>query len=164
MVKRDNIFVLTGKIRTGKTTAAIKWAKGKNAAGIVQPVIEGKRFFIDLTTEEKFGLTAERGDETIVVGNYIFSAEAFLRARNILSSAINSDSEWIIIDEFGKLEVNNSGLEPTVSELIKIVRSESKKKLLIIIRDYLLEEFLERENLSRIDVFIINSPEKLFYI
>ena len=160
----DNIFVFTGKIKTGKTTAASKWAKGKNTVGILQPVIEGQRFFIDLATGEKIGMNSVGDDKTIAVGDYIFSAEAFSRARNILTSAINSDSEWIIIDEYGKLEVNNTGLEPTISELIKKVRTESNKKLLIIIRDYLLDKFLAKQNLSRIDVFIINSPEKLFYI
>ncbi len=163
-MKTDSIFILTGKIRSGKTTAVAEWSKMKNAGGVLQPVINGERFFIDLFSGKKIKMNAENNEESISIGEYVFSASAFSQARNVLSDSFYSGAEWIIADEFGKLEMKDSGLEPAVSELLLKVKNTREKKLLIIIRDYLVNDFLDKQNLSRADVFIINSPEKLFYI
>ncbi len=163
-MKADSIFILTGKIHSGKTTAVAEWSKTKKAGGILQPVINGERFLVDLSSEEKFKMNAENNEESISIGDYVFSASAFLRARSVLNNSFYSDAEWLIADEFGKLEMNDAGLEPAVSELLLKVKNTGGKKLLIIIRDYLVNDFLKKENLSPADVFIINSPEKLFYI
>ena len=159
-----SIFILTGKIHSGKTTALAKWSAGKNAAGIIQPVINGERFFIDLSNGKKIRMTGKEEEEKIKLGEYVFSVSAFSEARKILSKSLELNSEWIIADEFGKLEMIDSGLEPAISELIKRVMKAGDKKLLIVVRDYLLNEFLRKENLSLEEVFVINSPEKLFYI
>jgi hypothetical protein len=44
-----NIYILTGEIKSGKTTQLMLWASPqKNIDGILQPVIEGKRFIYHL--------------------------------------------------------------------------------------------------------------------
>ncbi len=164
-MKVDKVFVLTAKIKSGKTTAVLKWSQTKNAVGLLQPVENKVRFFIDLYSGEKIKLSADDDEKTpIIIGDYRFSKSAFEKGKQILKEAQHLEADWIIVDEYGKLELDGKGLEPAVSELIEFVKKNDSKKLLVIVRDYLFEGFLKKQNLSFTDVFIINSPEKLFYI
>jgi len=162
---KKHLFVFTGKIKTGKTTALEKWVLEKSATGVLQPVINGKRYFLDIKSGEKFLMNALPEDNyPIILGDYRFSSEAFAWAKEKLSSALNYYSDWVIVDEYGKLEEKSTGLEPAVSELVNYYKNGQDFNLLIVVRDYLLEKLLLKQNLSKEDVFIINSPEKLFYI
>ncbi len=159
------IFVFTGKIKTGKTTSLEKWVLRKSASGILQPVIKGNRFFFDINSGEKFLMNATPEDKNpIILGDYRFSNEAFAWAKEKLSLAQKYKSDWIIVDEYGKLEEKSFGLEPKVSELIMDYKERRDFNLLIVVRDYLLENFLKKQKLSFDEIFVINSPEKLFYI
>jgi nucleoside-triphosphatase THEP1 len=160
-----HLFVFTGKIKTGKTTSLGKWVLGKSAEGILQPVKNGKRYFHDIKSGEEFLMNALPEDSSpIVLGDYRFAEDAFIWGREKLTLARSHHSDWIIVDEYGKLEEKSMGLEPVVSELVNDFKNRKDFNLLIVVRDYLLYNFYIKQKLSKEEVFVINSPEKLFYI
>jgi nucleoside-triphosphatase THEP1 len=55
---------------------------------------------------------------------------------------------WLIIDEIGPIELRGEGLEPQVSQILKEYPRTRKNRLILVIRDQLLEKVLEHYNLS----------------
>ena len=57
------IYILTAPIQTGKTTSLVNWsATRKNVHGILTPVVEGKRIFMNAATNEQFPMEATEGE------------------------------------------------------------------------------------------------------
>lgn len=151
----NNIYILTGEIQTGKTTALELWLSGrKNSGGILCPVIGGKRYLESVSSGEKQLLETDN-DDAHIIGRYKFSKEIFKWAQTELMSTLKNDNEWIIIDEIGPLELEEKGLEPAAGN---IIRSETENcKLLLVVRDKLLHEVIAHYGIS--NAVIINKEE-----
>ncbi len=162
-MKRKNIYLLTGEINSGKTTELTEWIKSKaNCSGILQPKIENRRYLLDIETNKIKPLDASAltpADKIVKVGKYNFDRTTFDWAKKILRENPNNNPEWIIIDEFGKLELMNKGLEPAVSQLIKLASDSEKFKLLIVIRNYLAQQFLNKFDAHKNRIKIISKEE-----
>ena len=92
---------------------------------------------------------------SFTLGSFIFSHSAFTWANKRLMSAINSSKiQTIIIDEYGPLEFREVGFEPLVSNLIKTVRTNEGRSLIILIRESLLQKLVEKFHLSEEEVNI----------
>ncbi len=157
---KKNIFIYSDKIKSGKTTKLFQWlAAQKNVAGILQPVIDGKRFFysivdksiiqLEISDEVKIGL--EKND-LITIGNYNFLKSGFDKAKEILLRDFSKDYHWLIIDEIGPLELNNSGLEPAISKIIK-EKENFKGNILIVVRNKLLDTVIKHYKLEEYELF-----------
>ena len=70
-----DLIIITGEIGSGKTTALLNWAEErKDACGVLQPVINGKRRLLFLDGMREYNFEAETGDQEVLqVGNYKFS-------------------------------------------------------------------------------------------
>lgn len=144
----NNIFILTGKIQTGKTTRLMLWAiSQKNIDGILQPIIDGKRFIYHIRSRSLKPLETESKENIISIGKYNFSNETFDWSKQILNDALISNNEWIIIDEIGPLELNGKGLEPTISRIIDI-KDKLESKILFVVREEILDKFVGRYKLQ----------------
>ncbi len=73
--------------------------------------------------------------ETLSIGRFVFSAKAFQRAIDVLRSAIDADG-WLLIDEIGPMELKGEGFAGVFGEILR----ERKGKLVVVIRDGLIEE------------------------
>jgi len=104
------IYILTGAIQTGKTSALIKWSANRNDVfGILTPVINGKRFFMNARTKKQFQMEANDNEkETISIGQFNFSKVSFEKAIKIARDEINKKG-WLVIDEIGPLELRKEG-------------------------------------------------------
>ena len=92
---------------------------------------------------------------SFALGNFIFRHSAFTWANKRLMSTIsNSNIQTIIIDEYGPLEFREEGFEPLVSNLIKTVRSNEGRSLIVLIRESLLQKLVEKFHLSEEEVNI----------
>jgi molybdenum cofactor guanylyltransferase len=142
------IHILTGKTGSGKTTGLREWVnKYKHyvpVSGLLSPVINGKRFFEDVSSGELFPMESADTD-AVKVGRYSFSPDAFNKAGSILNKSLTGKDQWVIVDEFGKLELENKGLDPFISPLIK---SQDDTNLLLVIRESLVNDFLKKYSLS----------------
>ncbi|MFA3782675.1 nucleoside-triphosphatase [Melioribacteraceae bacterium 4301-Me] len=148
MSKINNIYIYTGKIGTGKTTRLLQWASAqKNIDGILQPLIEGKRYIYHLSTKTLKPLETNETSNSYKIGKYFFNKDTFDWAKIILNQNIRKNLNWLIIDEVGPLELNGNGLEPLISELIY-----NKKifvgKIVLVIRESILEKAIKHYKLA----------------
>jgi nucleoside-triphosphatase len=160
---KHNIYILSGPIQTGKSTSLIEWAtREDDTAGIVQPIIDNKRHITNLKTSESRLLEMdEANDNSVSVGKYNFSKPTFEWSKICLLHSYKQEPKWLIIDEFGKLELKGLGLEPVVSYLINEYKQKVNNNLLIIVRDYLLAAFLSNYKLDETNCRVIGSINEI---
>lgn len=148
------IQILSGPIRTGKTTRLMKWAANKkNVDGIFQPVVDSKRFIYHISSRTLKPLETDLEINSIKIGKYFFSKETFQWAQNQIIHSLSTNIDWLIIDEIGPLELQGAGLEPTINKIINEAEN-LKANILCVVRDNLLAEFLSHYGLeNRIENF-----------
>ncbi|WP_040280213.1 nucleoside-triphosphatase [Psychroserpens damuponensis] len=146
------IYILTGPIRSGKTTTLLKWAKSKTMAdGLLCPDGEdGTRFFLKVESQEPFELEVEmESEETLSIGPFKFLKSAFKKANDFLMSfASENEKRYLIIDELGKLELKSQGLHQSAEILIPQYISHVNAHLILVVRDYLLDDIVMHYNIS----------------
>ena len=147
------IHILTGPIRSGKTTALINWIKDKkDAAGILTPDVDGIRHFMNIATRQLFKMEASENEEKIVVGRFAFSKTNFEKANTILQDAIDCTG-WLVLDEAGPLELNGEGFYKS----IKKIPESRKEKILFVVREELVEKFCSCFQIATSDLKILNA-------
>lgn len=150
------IFVLTAPVQSGKTTSLINWsANREDVYGILTPVVNGKRVFMNAHTIEQFPMEAnEGGEEILTVGKFVFSQTNFNKAIQIIDNAIYK-SGWLIVDEIGPLELRGEGF----AEVVKEVVERRKENTLLVVREGLLQQTKAYFNLQQ--AIIITRAEEL---
>jgi nucleoside-triphosphatase THEP1 len=138
------IYILSAPVQSGKTSSLINWsAARKDVYGILTPVINGKRVFMNAQTKEQFPMEATGDEETLEVGRFVFSKAGFDKAIQIIREAVNKKG-WLIIDEIGPLELRGEGF----CEVLKEVLAQRNNKLLLVVREGLLEQVKEYFGIS----------------
>ena len=147
---KNKITIITGKIRSGKTTYLRKLISSlDNVEGIIQIADEEKRFFVDISSGDQMELTSQsRNSDTFNMGNFIFRKSAFNWAKEKLEIVLKKGHTIIAIDEYGPLEFRGEGLEPLFSEIINQTKLNVELQLLVVVRETLLKDFLEKFNLN----------------
>jgi nucleoside-triphosphatase THEP1 len=142
------IYILSGPIQIGKTTALVKWSAGRSDVfGILTPVVNGKRFFMDAHAQNQFEMESNDIEQEVVsIGGFKFSREAFERASHIIDHAINKG--WLVIDEIGPLELNKEGFY----EILRKALENHTHQLLIVVRESLLPRVTEFFQVKSYDV------------
>ena len=147
----SNIYVLSRPIRSGKTTQLQEWLKTHtDVAGILTPDIGGKRMIYNISRNKyhSFEVDQTYGADVIMVGKFLFAKTAFTQAQEILEKAMTVQYEWIVVDEVGKLEIEQGeGFEPAILRLVKAFQLGKEGKLLLVIRDSLLVKAMEKYEL-----------------
>jgi nucleoside-triphosphatase THEP1 len=153
-------FILSGSVHSGKTTRLIKWLKDKNnVQGIISPIIDGKRFLVSIQSDEKRKLEIDPGssqENVIKVGNYIFDKSVFVWACKIILNSIQTNPDWLIIDEVGPLELHGEGLARAVNEIFSEKDYLLKTNVVFVVREQLLKDFLSHYDLSKYDFKFFN--------
>ena len=159
------IYILTGAIRSGKTTALLHWSKSRNDVdGLLCPDdANGKRYFLKLKNNTIFKLEAEAETEAIVtIGNFKFLRSAFNEANDyLILEASKTERQYLIIDEIGKLELKNEGLHVSTKALISQFRSKNNTHLILVVRDYLLDAVLEHYGITECSILTTKDLENL---
>ena len=159
------IYILTGAIRSGKTTALLHWSKSRNDVdGLLCPDdANGKRYFLKLKNNTIFKLEAEAETEAIVtIGNFKFLRSAFNEANDyLILEASKTERQYLIIDEIGKLELKNEGLHVSTKALISQFKSNDNTHLILVVRDYLLDAVLEHYGITECSILTTEDLENL---
>ncbi len=145
MSRSVQIHIISGKIGSGKTTLLQNWLP-PGACGILSPKINGKRVFQNIESGEQMAMENAAG--TLETGRYRFDATSFVWAQDVVLNAWLRKPEWLIIDEIGPLEIRkNQGFHEL---LVKIFseQSSSDTKILIVVRDFMVQEFCEKYGLQ----------------
>lgn len=127
----QQIFILSAPIQTGKTTALLNWSeKRTDVYGILTPVVNGKRMFMNAHNRQIFSMEAKEGEETVLkVGRFTFSERNFNQAIAIIRDAMDKKG-WLIIDEIGPMELRGDGFSEVVKEIIAL----RKGMILLVVR------------------------------
>jgi nucleoside-triphosphatase THEP1 len=154
----NKIIILTSGIKTGKTTLLQQFCKGNNdVAGILTPIINAKRVFYDIASDVFFYMEAQPNEEPLIVGKYLFSKTAFVKAGMILLNADkNNGPKYLIIDEIGPLEIRLQ--EGFFNCLNKILGSPFNYTLILVVRKILVDEMIATFNLHNATVL---NPEQM---
>lgn len=149
-----SIYILSAPKGSGKTSSLMQWSSERNDVyGILSPVVEGKRMFLDMQSREAFPMEAVEGEAAVFkVGKYIFSRNAFDRAIDILDRA-RLKKGWLVIDEIGPLELRGEGLNEVVLRCI-----QRKGNTIIVTREGLEEQVI---TFLQASVNIIHSVDEL---
>ncbi|MFI5132697.1 MAG: nucleoside-triphosphatase [Chitinophagales bacterium] len=149
------IFILTGTIQSGKTTKLLQWIAGrKDVFGILTPVAEGKRVFMNANTKEQFDMEAGNNDiDPVAIGKYLFSRKSFVRAIEILQKALKNDNGWLVVDEIGPLELRGEGFCEGVNEILS---ANTGLKILFVIRDSILDGAIQFYQLDQYNISVIS--------
>jgi nucleoside-triphosphatase len=153
---KNEIFILSAPVGTGKTTGLHEWTKQHaNAFGILTPVVAGKRIFLDISSGEGFEMeTNEDNPDAIKIGRYVFSKKSFRRAEKIIGDAIlNKQCEWLIIDEIGPLELSGNGFCNVLKEII--LHNDRTFNLILVIRENILKEAAAYFNIDQFKLMTV---------
>ena len=126
------VYILSAPIQTGKTTSLVKWSEKRNDVyGILTPVVDGKRMFMNAHSRQLFLMEAKEGEtETVNIGRFVFSKTNFNKAIQIVRDGMDKEG-WLVIDEIGPMELKDEGF----SEVLKEVLAKRQNKTLLVIRD-----------------------------
>lgn len=154
------IYILSGDIRTGKTTALQEWIKGwQNVKGVLTPnnkegirelyhIAEGRTYPFQVTRE---------AENTVSVGRFLFLKETFELANDILIQEFEEgDFEFLVIDELGKLELKDKGLHKAAQYILSS-KKQMNGHLLLVVRSYLVEEVIEKYGIT--DYILVSKGE-----
>ena len=159
------IYILTGAIRSGKTTALLNWSKNRNDVdGLLCPDdANGKRYFLKLKNKTIFKLEAEAETEAVVaIGSFKFLQSAFNEANDyLILEASKTEPQFLIIDEIGKLELKNEGIHVSTEALISKFKSTNNTHLILVVRDYLLDAVLEHYGITECSILTTEDLENL---
>lgn len=162
-MSHSSIYILSGPVRSGKTTLLQQWlSQGISAGGILTPDVAGKRKLYAVAAQTYADLETENTDrETMQVGRFVFDATVFDATRRLLEKEAQEDPSWLIVDELGKLELHrNEGLEPALGALIRRYKEDKQiGRLLLVIRDSLLDEAVRHYGLQ--NAAVITRAEQL---
>ena len=146
------IYIISGDIKTGKSTALTEWIKGRSDVyGVLSPRDDkNHRYFLNVKTHEAFTMeTASKDDDSIIVGPYHFLKTAFKKANSIIETAARQQtSGFIIIDELGKLELRTEGLHKSAVLAINRTKYEAHLHTILVVRTPLLETILKRYDIT----------------
>ena len=147
------VYILSGEKGSGKTTSLIKWSKGrKDVYGILTPVIEGQRFFMDVSTNRMFRMEAVSGEASYFIGRYKFSKTSFEEAIEVLRNNMNSKG-WLIIDEAGPLELRGEGFAGVIKDLLAI--NNPDLNILLVVREGLTGDIIQYFHITDAKAFIL---------
>lgn len=146
------IYIVSGKIESGKSSFLHKWIEDKeNVGGIL--CLKDKyntRHVFDIKSKDTFKIQTNKVDETTIsIGRFHFLESAFKRANSIIEEAlIDQDSGYIIVDELGKLELINKGLHDSGKLVIEKTKDNDKLHSILVVRTSLLQSVLSHYSIT----------------
>lgn len=115
LIVRDphaSVTILSGPVRSGKTTRLGEWAgRHGDVGGVLSPDGADGRVFVDLATGETMAMEpALPGEDTLAIGRFRFRAAAFDWANRRIIHGARTGVGTLVIDEIGPLELGGGGL------------------------------------------------------
>ena len=148
----NKIFIHTAAVHSGKTTNMFRFAaKNQNVDGILQPVIENKRFLYHINSRQLRLLeidNPQNENDIMKIGKFKFSKETFAWAQKILTDSFQKKFNWLVIDEIGPLEIEGKGYEPALSKIL-LEYEKFNGNILLVVRKELLEKVKTHYNLGQ---------------
>ncbi len=160
-----SLFVLSGKSGIGKTTCLEKLCQGRNdIGGFLSPIVNGKRNFYLISQQKYVEMEANEVsfEDILKIRKYTFSKLAFDEAISALQMDWSEQKRICILDEFGPLEKDNTGLLPELNEIIKTASKSEQHDLIVVVRESLRDHFVSKYMVTK--VFNVENVKNLFEV
>ncbi len=155
VIPAKRIFILTGLASEGKTTCARKLAElvrknGIPVGGILSDKIRSDSRItgynlVDIDTgESKVFLSEDEECGTEKIGRFTICPDGLAMGINILNSLKAGEGKLVIIDEVGRLELNNRGWSDSAGKLLQL----SSNNVLMTVRDTFLGDVIKKWDLN----------------
>lgn len=146
------IYILADNVRSGKTSALKEWASTWDIVkGILCPIdTDSRKYLYHIETEHRFPLEVDFANEnTISVGKFHFLTDSFKIANYLLIKSFDDDDfEFLVLDELGKLELQNKGIHQAAEYIIGNYKSSDDKNLLLVVRTALVKDILSHYQIT----------------
>jgi len=164
MDQQSNIYVVTGRIQSGKTTflselvRALKEKKNEVAGFLSKGQSQdGERLgftLVNVQDGSEILLASRENTKTwLRYGRFFFNPEAFAEGERIIKKAIAQESKLVILDEVGPLEMEAKGW----ADMLDILSKEKKGVQIWVVRENILDQVLERWGIPRDQVILAES-------
>lgn len=158
------ITILTGGVGSGKTTylkSAIPLLRKRGISidgYLSERVMDGETAagydLVEIQTGRRCRLLRRSaGGGADEVGPFETDAEGFAAAEGIIARSRTSD--LLVVDEMGRLELEGKGVWPAAGPVLR----EAGRKVLVVIREALLEDFQARFRTGGAAVSVVCLPE-----
>ncbi|MFP4025641.1 MAG: nucleoside-triphosphatase [Thiohalospira sp.] len=162
----QKVFIITGSIGQGKTTFIQKIiqnldSKGIAVGGIYSPrVMQGNTTvgydIIDINTNEReVFLRQNFAGKNTKIGRFNINLQGLQKGVKALKKTTNTNTKIVVIDEVGRLELENNGWAKNIEELIH----NSQNHILLVIRDRFVEKVIEKWEIENYHVFDISEKD-----
>ncbi|TVQ49451.1 MAG: hypothetical protein EA362_04550 [Saprospirales bacterium] len=152
-----DILILSGDTGEGKTTALLTWMNEgkKRVHGIFMPVENQKRLFynpyMDVKINAEVSKSVKERDGVFEIGKFKFSKKSFKVAGSWLKMKPPLNTDFLIIDEIGPLELRGEGLEPELTDFLeKIKNGEINQTIILVVRKSLVVDVIDHYQLTNI--------------
>lgn len=152
-----SLILFTDKINSGKSETINELAESSdNFCGFVQLKIVGNRYIKYLENKNIEQFSSSNNHDCIKIGKFLFKNEVFFKLNNLLiNSTLKVFPQFFVIDEWGLLEKNNKGLSEGFKHIFDTKIYENNNYI-IIIRDWLFDDFINKYNLKNDDYLKCN--------
>lgn len=156
-MNNSNIIIISQPIRSGKTTALMNRINiVKGIDGILSPDVNGFRKLVMIGNKSLIEFETLNQHDSTSIGRFHFSNKAFEMANDYLINIQPQSQSEIIIDEIGKLELNEVGFyRALVHHLALIRQAQSNYRLVLVVRDSLLQEVMIKFGIEDAQVITI---------
>jgi nucleoside-triphosphatase THEP1 len=162
-ISNQNIYIVTGNIEAGKTSTILEIVsklkmenikvEGIVTTRILENEITAGYDVLNISTREKVRFLRTFGDDIQQrIGKYFIYDEGLKLGENSLN---NSNTKLFVIDEIGKLELEEKGWHKLLLQVI----SHSKSNLLLSVRLEVINEVLEKYNISPKYIFNVSEQK-----
>ena len=147
------IRLLTGPIRSYKTTTLLQWSSHRDdVGGILTPDVDGLRHLYNIR-ERRFiawEKTTQPDDRDLVIGRFVFDHDAFVTAIGWLEDHLEDASmRTIILDEIGPLELQGKGWD---AWLLRSMDRLRPKEVIFVVRQNIVEKVVERYGIEDAEI------------
>ena len=158
------VFILSGEVNSGKTTAAKKVVQllrnegmhpeGFFSAGDTDGPGRRAYYLEDVRSgERKLLCSLDPISNSFRAGRFYFSGTGINRGRSLLDRSVHSKADFVVIDEIGPLEIRDGGWAPAIGNLL----ARSRIPHIWVVRKRLTDLVLRKWNTG--DAFIFDLPE-----
>lgn len=154
IITDSKLFILTGKIRSGKTSFLLdRFKENKKAAGILTITLNGKRTFYNLTSREyiRFEVDDSFDGRVQKIGRYTFDDSAFGKVEEIIDNTDFSAIDCFILDEAGPLELNGKGFISVIKKFVERA-DDLTVPVIIVVREECVEQIIEYFSMKNVSI------------
>jgi nucleoside-triphosphatase THEP1 len=158
----NQVTILTNDIRSGKSSAlANLFKEHKSACGCITPYVDQQKIMVLLSSKIVLPYELNNSDKAdypiVEVGRFILNKKCFQLVYKEVSDHA-PQSEWVVLDEVGKLELADAGHSRILWQLLQ---SGEFRKLLLVVRQSLLESVYAHFRLDRYAPIIITDARDI---